>query len=253
MNKPPAYQRYPKDWLASATRKMMSKPCRSAYTDLMDYCWDGGCKLPDDPEQLRIMADCTAKEWKQFGAQILRNFVKHSEGFITNAKLLKQWRDRKSFVLKCKRAGKASWKARTSVQRASNSASASASASAVKDKTYSDVAFESFWSLYPEGRKIGKPAALRAWKKVKADLDVVVSGLDLWKRSGQWEQRDFIPYPATFLNQRRWEDIPGARQIAIVSPPEAHIGTGPEAAGVRVKPEALKRIQERERREMGIN
>ncbi len=73
----------------------------------------------------------------------------------------------------------------------------------------SDEAFAAFWSAYP--RKVAKPAALRAWNKVKPSDDLVLTILadverrkegDQWRRDGG----QFIPHPATYLNGARWED-----------------------------------------------
>ena len=66
--------------------------------------------------------------------------------------------------------------------------------------------FESFWREYP--RKIGKGGAYKAWGKLKPPLRDCLSALQWQKKSEQWtkEQGQFIPHPATWLNQRRWED-----------------------------------------------
>jgi len=69
--------------------------------------------------------------------------------------------------------------------------------------------FDAFWSSYP--RKAGKPAAHRAWNRVRgSEIPDIRDGLNLWKATEQWQKEGgkFIPYPATFLNQRRWEDEP---------------------------------------------
>lgn len=71
--------------------------------------------------------------------------------------------------------------------------------------------FLAFWAAYP--RKTGKGAAWRAWKREKPVLSValaalaVVSGSDQWKREGG----RFVPHPATWISQRRWEDEGGGR------------------------------------------
>jgi hypothetical protein len=69
--------------------------------------------------------------------------------------------------------------------------------------------FDSFWSEYP--RKTDKQAAVKAWKKLSPDPDMawsIMEGLRKWKASDQWVKDDgtYIPYPATWLNKRRWED-----------------------------------------------
>jgi len=67
--------------------------------------------------------------------------------------------------------------------------------------------FALFWEAYP--KKVGKPAARRAWlSAVMADdrWPEVIAGLDRWKASPGWVETRYIPHPATFLNQKRWED-----------------------------------------------
>lgn len=74
-----------------------------------------------------------------------------------------------------------------------------------------DVLFDRFWNAYP--KKKGKESARRAWRKLAPDMAlcrVMAEALDRQKRSGDWQRDDgqFIPYPATWLNGRRWEDEP---------------------------------------------
>lgn len=68
--------------------------------------------------------------------------------------------------------------------------------------------FDSFWKHYP--RKVGKGAAERAWKKLQPSVSVIVAALAWQVKSEQWtkDNGQFIPHPATYLNQRRWEDEP---------------------------------------------
>lgn len=66
--------------------------------------------------------------------------------------------------------------------------------------------FAEFWSAYP--KKVAKGDAEKAWKKHKPDLDRCLAALDIAKRSLDWTKDggQFIPYPATWLNGKRWED-----------------------------------------------
>ena len=77
------------------------------------------------------------------------------------------------------------------------------------EKTWTDL-FDWFWSEYP--RKIAKPAARKAWAGVRpqnqSSIDAISEGLTRWEGVWAGKTKDFIPYPATFLNQRRWEDTP---------------------------------------------
>jgi hypothetical protein len=72
-----------------------------------------------------------------------------------------------------------------------------------------DSNFEVFWKAYP--KKVGKASAAAAWSKAKAvTIDLVANAL-LWQvESDQWTKDggQFIPNPATYLNQARWLDEP---------------------------------------------
>ena len=67
-------------------------------------------------------------------------------------------------------------------------------------------AFDAWWAGYP--KKVGKEAARKAFAKVKAPLDTLVAAVEAQKKSEQWQKENgrFIPNPATWLNQGRWED-----------------------------------------------
>ena len=65
-----------------------------------------------------------------------------------------------------------------------------------------DNAFDEFWSNYP--RREGKPKALQAWNKEKPDIEIILKALS-WQKK-KWTDPQYIPLPATYLNQRRFED-----------------------------------------------
>jgi len=74
-----------------------------------------------------------------------------------------------------------------------------------------DVSFDEFWKIYP--RKVAKAKAYAVWKRIKPDeglLKEIMLALDDQRKSEQWtkDRGQFIPHPATWLNQRRWEDEP---------------------------------------------
>ena len=65
--------------------------------------------------------------------------------------------------------------------------------------------FERFWDEYPA--KINKQGAWKAFQKVDAPVEVLLSALKNHKKSAQWVKDcgQFIPHPTTWLNQKRWE------------------------------------------------
>lgn len=69
--------------------------------------------------------------------------------------------------------------------------------------------FNQFWYEYP--KKKAKLAAMKAWSRLKPDdtlFDDIMMGLRRARASVEWKREGgrFIPHPATFLNQGRWED-----------------------------------------------
>ncbi len=67
--------------------------------------------------------------------------------------------------------------------------------------------FGHFWSAYP--RKVAKPAALKAFTALKPSeelTDSLITDCQQRLATGDWCDKQYIPYPATYLNQKRWMD-----------------------------------------------
>jgi hypothetical protein len=78
-----------------------------------------------------------------------------------------------------------------------------------KIPSLSQKRFEEFWQAYP--RKVGKGAAEKSYAKIKPDPALqnrIMTAVAVAKNSFNWRKDNgqFIPNPATWLNQRRWED-----------------------------------------------
>lgn len=72
---------------------------------------------------------------------------------------------------------------------------------------------EHFWPAYPKRRSKGR--ALKAWLKLRPDADLTAKMLDAIARqraSPDWRREggQFVPYPASWLNDRGWENEDGA-------------------------------------------
>lgn len=67
--------------------------------------------------------------------------------------------------------------------------------------------FVQFWSKYPRKEK---KATCEEWfnKHDFADEEFqnILSSLEKFKKTKQWQKKEFIPLATTWLNQRRWED-----------------------------------------------
>ena len=66
------------------------------------------------------------------------------------------------------------------------------------------AAFDAFWRRWPH--KVGKPAAEKAFAKCSGEIEAILLGIDSYIRDKP-PDRPWLN-PATFLNQRRWEDAP---------------------------------------------
>lgn len=72
-----------------------------------------------------------------------------------------------------------------------------------------DGRFQEFWKSYP--RKVGKAAALKAWKRIKPNDDLaerMLHAVSEQSKSEDWrkDRGKYIPHPTTWLNGGRWDD-----------------------------------------------
>lgn len=77
----------------------------------------------------------------------------------------------------------------------------------VNNSIYSDEFLE-FWEIYP--KKIGKGKAFEEYERIKQmpDNKILIEKVKIYKETRSWKKDNgqFIPHPATWLHQRRWED-----------------------------------------------
>jgi hypothetical protein len=69
--------------------------------------------------------------------------------------------------------------------------------------------FDQFWSAYP--KKVGKEAARKSWIRIKPSKELhakILTAVAAAKKTTQWQRENgqYIPHPATWLNQGRWDD-----------------------------------------------
>ncbi|MCP4493337.1 MAG: hypothetical protein GY820_39435 [Gammaproteobacteria bacterium] len=84
------------------------------------------------------------------------------------------------------------------------------------DKNQYSQEFLQFWTVYP--RREGKGRAWKYWTREGLDrkLPDILSGVALYRCTEGWQKDGgrFIPHPATWLNDRRWEDEPETAAVA---------------------------------------
>ena len=69
--------------------------------------------------------------------------------------------------------------------------------------------FDTFWKAFP--RRVAKGDARKAWsqtERIRPDMATLLAAIQAQMQSDQWRKNEgqFIPYPATWLRQERWDD-----------------------------------------------
>ncbi len=95
--------------------------------------------------------------------------------------------------------------------------------------------FKRFWDSYPPSRAVDRARALQAWARHGCEEihEAIIVHITAWKASGRWDDVQFCPNVTTYLNQRRWESPPPAKdnangQLGAKSSPKINPFTGKE-------------------------
>jgi len=215
-------QLYVADYLGD-TRHLTTEQ-HGAYLLLLMTMWRSEGRLPNDSKKLARITGCTASRWARIADDVLAFFDVDGDD-LTNKRLMLELEKatEKSFqrAVSGTKGGKA--KALKSKKPAVANASdllchssepeperEEAIASLSTRPTRVEVArgWTEFWSLYP--RKVAKDAAAKAFPKALARIDgpdpvtVLLDGLR--RALPGWDDPEFIPHPATWLNRGQWSD-----------------------------------------------
>lgn len=225
MNKSPAFQFYPQDYLASARVAEMTLEEEGAYIRLLCYCWTTG-SIPSDPDRCARLIGKGCSTAVATAVQLAFNGCSTDPQRMTHDRLEKEREKQLIYRKNASVAGKKSAEARaaksstettknvrsTTVQRKVNSSSSSSDEDVCDSKSQVDQ-FAEFWSIYP--RKVAKPNALKAWKKAlrSASPEQIISGAERYAKLMTGKDAEYIAHPATWINGARWED-----EISAASP-----------------------------------
>jgi hypothetical protein len=227
----PSFQFYPGDWLKDANLRRCTPATRGVWIDmlcLMFQCDERGVFAtagePWTDEEIARALPGNRMENLSAILELLKNRVVHisdkgaffSKRMVKDEEARRQWRERQqrhrvSGEPVSRDVTPTVTPTVTAMSRPSSSSSSSSNLKSLNpcpNPSGSDEGgFIAFWSLYP--KKEAKQAAVKAWRKVKADeLPTIMAGLRKAIQTEQWRKDDgqFVPLPASWLNGRRWTD-----------------------------------------------
>jgi uncharacterized protein YdaU (DUF1376 family) len=209
VNPSPAFQFYPADYLADPNVDMMTLEQQGAYIRLICHAWRSTTvgRLLNDRSTLAALARMSVDQWSSNEASILRAFRIDDDGFITQKRLVKEWEKQQAKRNQAHEAGVKSGKVRR--ERPFNDRSTNRQRPV--DVSFNTSSSSSIYNIYP--KKVGKRAALKAItaaiKRKPADY-ILSRTADFAEATRSWpdSQKKYIPNPATWFGQDRFDDDP---------------------------------------------
>lgn len=210
--KAPAYQWYPRDYIASTRVTMMTLTEEAIYRKLMDYCWLEGSISADVKQVQRLIGKgCTNDEV----TEALKMFEPHTsdDTKLIHPRLDMQRKDRESHSKKCAEAANIRWgnsamqvqcKSNASAMQTECSTSASSYTTSNKEDSSSNDDAETVWKAYPnkQGKKRAIPAIKKALKKYS--VDELKTKIDNYVKTCR--DPKYIAHGCTWFCGERYED-----------------------------------------------
>ena len=231
------YERHIGDYLRDTAHLSMVEDC--AYRRLLDAYYIRERPLPADLRECCKLSRAASKVERDAVAYVLREFFKLGDDGHHQPRADAEIARFKDKQRKAKASADARWAhternanaspnaMRTHSERNADGmhrAPVPSPQSPVPKKTNTPPApgggagrFEQFWLAYPS--KVGKDAARKAFEKRSPDAELLgsmLAALAAQTASSRWQKDggQYIPNPATWLNQARWQDE--AHTIAVV-------------------------------------
>lgn len=215
MNKRPAFQFYPADWRKDPQLQMCDMATQGIWINVLCCMWEANeeGKLEGSWQDFARLLGVSEAEFKKFYLQAKRHQFCDVSHDVTKCNGNVTIINRRMHSVFLKREG---GKLRQRKLRAQDSnaevtipSSSSSSTSSSKNPPNPPDWFEQFWKIYP--RKAGKGKARESFQKISPNSGLfakILTAVQQQIKSEQWEKDNgkFIPYPATWLNQGRWDD-----------------------------------------------
>jgi len=221
MGKNPAFQFYPSDW----SRDLEEHPLEieGAWIRICCKLWweeNRGSATKTLTQWSRVLRVGEKKSFTIIGyllkQKIADVLIQNESITITSRRMIKDEHIRKIRASAGSMGGNPALKTQSessglvkqSLVKQKPTPSSSSSSSSSKKKPYT-VDFETFYKAYP--KKKAPDSAWKSWKKRNGDrppIEVILRAIEIQKESNQWKKDggQYIPHPATWLNQGRWDD-----------------------------------------------
>lgn len=222
----PAFQWYAAEYLADEHVQCMTLEHEGAYARLLSYCWREG-SIPSDDQALSML--CKGASTTVISV-VKSRFRQHPDlvGRLTHKRLdeerEKQAVWRKKSADGGKKSAKKRWGSNTNknvrvvrecLHNGDNQSLTlpSSSSSSLSKKPYSPLRdlvgvadAEMIYQAYP--RKAARKSAIKAIQKAckEISLDDLLEKVKAYAAASVWMERQYIPHPATWFNDGRWDD-----------------------------------------------
>ena len=218
------------DWIVGVTS--LSAAERGVYVSLIARIYD--CEGPIKHDDVRLARECglPIRNFRRALAGLVETGkLTLSDGMIFNERAKNELTERTNRSLTASQSANSRWKkhkekqqtldtsalppqcegnaTRAPVLQSQSQTRANALVKNAGATLASENDFDLFWTIWPN--KVGKPAAQKAFARVAGELDAISSGVQRYIRDKPAD-RSWLN-PATFLNQRRWEDQPASVSI----------------------------------------
>lgn len=217
----PWFKFYHQDWLAGTTGLSMAE--RGCYITLLALMYDAGGSIVRDDNRLARRCGCPTPNFRSaLQALIDDGKIVQDGDRLTNDRVNREVMARENIGAMAREKAKSRWDKNKEKQQSENAAAMPQQCKSEVRSQNTDIstsvdinarearslavraAFDAFWRRWPH--KVGKPAAEKAFAKCSGEIEAILLGIDSYIRDKP-PDRPWLN-PATFLNQRRWEDAP---------------------------------------------
>jgi uncharacterized protein YdaU (DUF1376 family) len=225
------YPRFPGDY-ANDTRHL-SFVEHGAYALMMDWCYANERPLPKDKQEIYRKLCASTPEEERAIDDILREFFRLRKRGYFQKKIVKEIsRFKAKSDVRRVSGRKGGLKHQAIAKQLLSKPQASqnhkpepepkpestslpsakfngngAGALLTEREEFARSSFEKFWDKYP--KKLDQDATFQRWLALSPiEQDVATESVDLWVKSKEWDDPQFVMSPENFLRKRRWESKP---------------------------------------------